>query len=335
MGNKNARGEFEILSPNRNGLPTLDSDKKFVYIVSAREIGEKEDGKDEVFLDQVEGGIEMKSFEQIVDILKEHVDEEKKSPSFTVVKNMPLPLLGIPMGPIRDSIESYNAWVLFEPKHTFSSIPLDHYVLDPFDVYTGYKLVSFILDDEVQRDVCVLLTLYIQSRTSYIALGATGERVAPENLRKGEKYCTNECIVAGAQFLGNIRSVEKCLRAYQYGRGRMVSNFNHNFVYYLGFRVKEPNCGKPGAGCVEGIHIWMDKPSCLKFSQTGYIEDMLTPVISSVQREPRDGDLLELAEPGSEEAYNDKISKILQKMKSMRSVNIVNPFVSDTRLRIR
>jgi hypothetical protein len=191
------------------------------------------------------------------------------------------------------------------------------------------------LDDQVQRDVCVLMTLYIQSRSAFIALGATGERVEPENLRKGVKYCTQEALVAGAQFLGNIRSVEKCLRAFQCGRGRIVSNFNHNFVYVLGNRIREPNFGQKGAGCVQGIHLWMDKPSCFKYCKTGYIEDMLTPVISSVQREPRDGDLLELPDPDSDHSYNDKIEKILQKLKSVRNVNIANPFASDTRLKIR
>ena len=96
--------------------------------------------------------------------------------------------------------------------------------------------------------------------------------------------------------MGNLRSIQECLQAYKKGEGSVVSNFDASAVYVLGNRVVDKKFGEKGKGCYRGIHLFIDRPSCLKYSSTGYIEDGITPIISSVITEQRDEDLLETSE---------------------------------------
>jgi len=173
----------------------------------------------------------------------------------------------------------------------FTSSPCIDLKLDATETYVGYKIACFDMHNtppcEILKDVAVLITLYIEGRGAFVAEGATGKRVKPEDFKPGVKYCTKEAIVAGIQFLGNIQSVEKAMRAYDKGQGRIVSNFDSEFEYILGHKVHVPDFGQPGRKCVKGVHLFIDKPSTLKYVKTGYIEDVLTPVISAVRKESR------------------------------------------------
>jgi hypothetical protein len=175
-------------------------------------------------------------------------------------------------------------------KRFWSSSPCLDLRLDPSEVYTVYKVACF-KDNENKfiDDVAVLVTLYIQSSKAFVADGATGNKIVPEQMLTNTKYCTKTAIVVGVQFFGNIISVEKVLNIYKEGNGQVVSNFDSKFAYTLGHEINEPKFGQPGNKCVQGIHFFIDKRSALKYSLTGFLdtENMLTPVISKSFTESR------------------------------------------------
>ena len=177
-------------------------------------------------------------------------------------------------------------------KRLWSSSPCIDLNLDPSEVYTVYKIACFHNDSAIVTDVAVLVTLTIQSSKAFIADGATGKKILPENMTPNTKYCTKTAIVTGLQFIGNVLSIEKILEMYKNGEGKIVSNFDSKFEYRLSNEITEPEFGQPGLGCVKGIHFFIDKRSALKYTTTGFIdlETTLTPVIAAKFTESRISD---------------------------------------------
>jgi hypothetical protein len=203
---------------------------------------------------------------------------------------------------------------MFRTMRQYTSSPCIDRRLDPTETYVVYKIACFHTGREIMRDVAVLLTLHIQSSRAYIAEGATGQRIDPKNMRPDVKYCTSRAIVTGVQFLGNIINVETAYELYTHDQGAIISNFDSSFKYILGHEIHEPQFGQPGIGCVRGIHVFTHKKSALKYVLTGYVESMLTPILSALQTETRDNDLLEIPLPKRQPSNHDRLERAVAKL---------------------
>src|SRR3990167_7326632 len=105
--------------------------------------------------------------------------------------------------PIHDW-EMYENFIIMErnskytTKRAFSTSPCRDLRLDPSEVYVGYKLACFDQRNDsshdIMKNVAVLVTLYIQSSQAFIAEGATGVKVNPNDMKNGTKYCTKRAI---------------------------------------------------------------------------------------------------------------------------------------------
>ena len=162
--------------------------------------------------------------------------------------------------------------------------PATDLILDPHMLITMYKLARVIVNGELDFNCAVLITLYVRSTNSMIAYGETGQIVLPQQLKSGNKYVVQECIVAGFQFFGSLLALENVLNKFASRSARVVSNFDASFPYNLGdvISVSRDVFAKPGIGCVTGgIHCFLDAPSALQYRKTGFCNQHLSDVISA------------------------------------------------------
>ncbi len=174
-----------------------------------------------------------------------------------------------------------------KPGYLYTSHPCSDLCLDPCDVYQVFKAARFIVCGQLRHDVAVLVTLWIRSSQFHIADGQTGAQVKPSEFKAGQKYITEKCLVAGIQFVGDCSGVQECIRFYNKGRGVVCSNYDPAFLYTLGHEIHEPEYGKPGIGCVKGIHMFKDPESALQYRNTGFIDYHVSSVISAKFVTPR------------------------------------------------
>ncbi len=174
-----------------------------------------------------------------------------------------------------------------EHKSHFISAPALDIRLDPCDVYPLYKTARFIVKGELRMDVAVFVTLWVQSSKFQVAYGETGLPVKPNNFRKDTKYIVKTALVAGAQFVGNAKGVEECMRYYNENHGIIASNHDIAFTYTVGHEITEPEFGEPGHGCKKGIHCFIDPESALAYRNTGFIDQHASTLISAPFTIPR------------------------------------------------
>lgn len=151
----------------------------------------------------------------------------------------------------------------------FSRIKLNTIVL-------GYKIVrlvnkGYIFEGSLLSDTCAILTLGIDIDQNTISCGNVLSRVPASRLEKNVKYCTDSCVVIGVQIISTNQDNDYLLESIASGQTQLVSNFNEKFIYELGNNIIEPNFGKPGKGCIQGIHFFINKEKALTYVNTGFI----------------------------------------------------------------
>lgn len=145
----------------------------------------------------------------------------------------------------------------------FSRIKLNTMVL-------GYKIVRLV-NEVLLSDACAILTLGIDIDQNTISCGNVLSRVPASRLEKNIKYCTNSCVVIGVQIISADRNVDDLSKSIETGQTQLVSNFNEKFIYELGNSINEPNFGKLGKGCIQGIHFFINKEKALTYVNTGFM----------------------------------------------------------------
>ncbi len=192
--------------------------------------------------------------------------------------------------------ENYNLLMeedAFTPKYLYSSHPMGDTKLSASEVYVGYKMARFAVGKSLSTQVAVLLTLHIPALSTHVRASTSGDLIQPTayGMYDATEYCTGRAIVAGIQFLGNIHGCSIAFDTFISGGGKIISNFDPNFLYTLGHELNEPEFGMRGIGCMKGIHFFKDKKSAIKYSNKGFIAtEVTTPVISCVVSEMRDVD---------------------------------------------
>ena len=221
------------------------------------------------------------------------------------------------------SLRSFEWDVTYMPDFKYQSklyiSPTADGKLDAGPVYTCYKLARFLIEDDydtradedlqqietaiyeerdrlvrkpkyiLSKDIVVLLTLYVRSGKTNILLGNTGEQIHPSRLQPLQEYCTGNIIVARLQFIGDTRNIINAKRYYENGKGFIVSNFDANFKYELGHEIIEPNFGKRGRGCVQGIHLFTSVLGAFRYAKAkGFFgNSCVSPAITCRVYQPR------------------------------------------------
>ncbi len=166
-------------------------------------------------------------------------------------------------------LRSLNAYIdecNFRNSRNYTSIPRS---IDDRHNFVGYKLVVLRdLDKKCIDDTCfALLELGVWS----VRDSVHGRCLASSQLTNGEKYCTDSAVPLRAWIIGAHEllkdRVEQCRR----GRIQFVSNYDAEFVYAFDQKITEPNFGKPGKGCLQGIHFFIDRKSAFRYIKTGFI----------------------------------------------------------------
>jgi hypothetical protein len=133
--------------------------------------------------------------------------------------------------------------------------------------FTGYKLVRVIDDRKrLSTDCFALLQLSINS----VRDSASGRELYAHELKSCEKYCTNAATPIKSWLIGPSERVsiisEKCKKQ----EIQFVSNYDIDFKYEFDKTVVEPNFGKPGKGCIQGIHFFLDRKTAFRYIKTGF-----------------------------------------------------------------
>jgi hypothetical protein len=137
-------------------------------------------------------------------------------------------------------------------------------------IITVYKLARVMTDGELNTKVAALLTLQVNAG-SKIAIGNTGKQLSSSSEIVGqEKYCVDSCYVSGVQFIGSFADVRDVVDSFIAGDSSIISNFDPNFKYTIGSCIIESNFGKPGRGCICGIHVFASKSAAIKYLNTGF-----------------------------------------------------------------
>lgn len=171
------------------------------------------------------------------------------------------------------SIIQYNT---FRLTGNYNSVPMNIANYKP--ILTLYKLARVMFDHKLNTDVAALLTLQMNA-DSRIAIGSTGQQLLNSSeMKGGEKYCVDDCYIAGVQFIGPFAKVQEVML--NFNRVDIISNFDPNFKYVIGEHIQEKDFGKPGRGCICGIHVFVSKQAAIKYLNTGFTGiDLFSPYI--------------------------------------------------------
>lgn len=175
--------------------------------------------------------------------------EERKRKEY--VKNYPKSKWGIPMVPYKDPITMYKLVRVM----TAGSLSIDN-----GRVFREHKL---------NLSIAALLKLRISNLN--IRTGEGGEITSVNSLRKGVKYCTQSAVVVGVKFIGHdFTEMARTLKDFFASKVKLVSNFDEKFEYGLGSQVHEFNFGKPGLGCIQGIHCFISEEDACQYMTTNF-----------------------------------------------------------------
>lgn len=196
----------------------------------------------------------------------------------------------------------------YRPTYDYYTVP--EALTDPTTI--GYKLVCCKqTNGPIRFTICALLELAVDA----IYISGTGQPVALNQLTAGEKYCTGRATVVNATIIGQTTDCMKAVSDLMNGRLQLVSNFDYKFIYELGQTVCEPNFGKQGAGCVQGIHFFINKAAAVRFIKTGFISiDNFSPVATN---KIESSDLKDILTVDARERY---IYKKISEMKKQLAV---------------
>lgn len=150
----------------------------------------------------------------------------------------------------------------------------------------------------VHLDIPIKNTLFIKTP---IRKGCDGETlnikftdarypngIPPSNPLYYVECMSDNVVVTGIQFIGDVKAVQIILDEYEKGLCQAVSNFDPLFPYIYGHRHYEPNTGRNGRGCKQGIHWYLSPEAALKEANKGHIADLVrTPVITKLIARPR------------------------------------------------
>lgn len=249
----------------------------------------------------VEHGLDWPEFHSTVDYYGQGKYNDEIYDWIVAAVTNPEPVI---IASLRQLISDHN----YRPTYEYYSIPEP--LSDPSTI--GYKLVCCrMLNGNINLNICALLELAVDK----IFHSTTGEPIALNQLKSGEKYCTDRVTVINASILGQTIDCIQAVKDLMNGKLRLVSNFDYKFIYELGQTICEPNFGKQGAGCVQGIHFFIDKQSAVKFIKTGFIHiDWFHPVATN---KIESSDLKEILTVEARERY---IYKKISEMKKQLSV---------------
>jgi hypothetical protein len=182
----------------------------------------------------------------------------------------------------------------FQMKQSLVHKPMNQQMMNPNCVVFGYKVVrlcSINPDDmtegtdlnvtsifpsklKIVNDACAILRLVIDMYSSKISYGSHYELQNASKLDRRTKYCTNKCIVTGAQVLATADRISPLFEKIKSGEVRFVSNMCMQFEYKLEHEVNEANFGKTGTGCIQGIHFFLSPNKALSYSGNGFLADL-------------------------------------------------------------
>lgn len=165
----------------------------------------------------------------------------------------------------------------------------------------GYKTVAIMdINGEYIKEVVALIQIQVGLN---IAFGETGKKIETANeLKSGQKLCTNKTTVNAVQFVGPIGLVQKYGNMYVNNVIELVSQFDSHFKYKLGESIIETSFGEPGIGCIQGIHFFLTKDQAIQYLKCGFTGlnltgSMITSQITEKKVEdrekvsPRDNDI--------------------------------------------
>jgi hypothetical protein len=174
--------------------------------------------------------------------------------------------------------------------------------------FIGYKLVA-IMQDRPELDWNRIMAeeqppiqashpkeLYMHcialvqlSITGDIVYGDNGQATRANELKEGAKLCTRSAIVNSVQFLGPIQYASQMLDKMNHNKLELVSQFNQNFKYRIGYEVQEPAFGLQGIGCIQGIHFFATKQDAIKYLRIGFSGiNLFSPCITEPHSAPQD-----------------------------------------------
>lgn len=143
-------------------------------------------------------------------------------------------------------------------------------------VVIGYKIVNIMHDDiekwiynsRLYTHTIALLELNVIGKILY---GATGKPVdSMGDVGFQDELCSDSVITTGVQFIGSLKHNREIADFMDQGRLSLVSVFNKKFAYKIGYNNYEPECGKPGIGCVQGIHFHISKKHAIEYLKMGF-----------------------------------------------------------------
>ncbi len=97
-----------------------------------------------------------------------------------------------------------------------------------------------------------------------------GKFLDANSLRRGEKYCAPSAFVLRAWIISDFKNIQTVEQKVTEGKAKFASIFDSTFEYVLGQQVFVPDFGKPGRGCICGIHGFVTKEDAVKFIRTGF-----------------------------------------------------------------
>lgn len=133
--------------------------------------------------------------------------------------------------------------------------------------FTGYKLVCILSNGFLNMNAAALIEIAINTAADPIS----GKEYTAAELKSGVNYITPSCKVNQVWIFGQTVDVEIAYNALKRREAKLVSNFDPQFEYTLSEVSQEPEFGKQGKGCLQGIHFFIDKKSAFKFIKTNFI----------------------------------------------------------------
>lgn len=197
---------------------------------------------------------------------------------------------------------------------------------------TGWKIVRILANNQLDMDTIALLELKIYGTIHT----PTGSVIRPANLQTGDKYCTNECVVSAVQFVGTFsENIKKLLENFTNNNDiKLVSNFDPNFEYKLGHIIREKESSKPGIGCTQGMHFFIDKKSCFQYLEGGFAGiPMCWPTITG-PIESTDIDEKKLEQEIPVNYLNDEVIDNIRRCINEQVSNLSNKFKGLPRLKL-
>lgn len=191
-------------------------------------------------------------------------------------------------GSVRANLEimEYEFWFKFERRYTKEYV--DRNVLG--HTMRGYKLARVMHHGQLLTDCIAMVTLHVPMDAGNIRLsngnvinlplindaaGLDQHFTDPE----GRKFCAGKVYVYAIQYIGDAAAIQRARENVT----DVVSNVDRSFQYELAHVITEPNFGKQGRGCIQGIHFFCKVKDMLKYAGAkGFLADEVkVPCISS------------------------------------------------------